>query len=140
MDTELFKKIRDGEIIETKEFKVLEIRRGTDDWKKYNVYSSILDLIDAGYISGDSSPDGNYTNLKVTKNGLEVYKFWSTPINKFGKPTILEVIRNAIIGVFAGKFVYWLIVTSILILVPTFNENAREFLVNVLNWFIKLLS
>ncbi len=140
MDMELFEKIRDGIIVETNEFKVSVIRRGTDDWKKDNAYNSILHLISSGYISGESCADGNYRNLKVTSKGEEVYKFWSTPIKNIGKPTPIEVMRNGIISIFAGKIVYWVVVTILLILVPTFSQTARGVLINVLNWVITLLS
>lgn len=144
MDVELFEKIRQGELSSTDEFQVRAIRRGTDDSARYKTYCSLLDMISEGYIEGAESADGclgpNYSDLKVTKSGLEVYKFWMTPISQFGKPTLWEVSRNGVLSAFAGKLVWWLVASVILILIPTISETAREYLRLFLNWLLSLLS
>lgn len=143
MEVELFEKVKQGELTSTDEFQVPAIRRGTDDSAKYATYRSLLGMISAGYIQGVKGADGclgpNYSGLKVTKLGLEVYKFWTTPISQFGKPTLWETCRNGVLSAFAGKLAWWLVATSVLILIPTFSETAREYLRLSLNWLSGLL-
>lgn len=144
MEVELFQKIQSGEVTSTEEFQVLKIRRGTDDSSKYKTYCSLLEMISEGYIEGEKSTDGclgpNYRGLKVTRSGLEVLKFWKTPIGQVGKPTLLEVCRNGVLSAFAGKVVWWLVASIVFILIPTFSETAREYLRFFLNWLLGLLS
>lgn len=140
MQVDLFEKIKKGEIISTNNFQVKSIRRGTDDSQKYDTYIAILNMISRGYIEGTNDIQGclgpNYNNLKVTKSGLEVYKFLKTPINQIGKPTILEVLKNGIVGTFVGRITWWFVATAIIILIPTFNEDARNLLKQVLSWLL----
>jgi len=144
VEVELFEKVKQGELTSTDEFQVAAIRRGTNDSEKYKTYCSLLDMISEGYIQGVKSADGclgpNYSGLQVTKSGLDVYKFWRTPISQIGKPTLWEVCRNGVLSAFAGKLVWWLVATIILILIPTFSETAREYLRLSLNWLLSLLS
>jgi len=144
VEVELFEKIKQGELTSTDEFQVPAIRRGTNDSAKYETYCSLLDMISEGYIQGVKSADGclgpNNSGLQVTKSGLEVYKFWTTPISQIGKPTLWEACRNGVLSAFAGKLIWWLVATSVLILVPTFSETAREYLRLSLNWLSSLLS
>lgn len=128
LEIELFEKIKSGEITSTKEFRVMQIRHGTDDWKKDKTFWAILSFLEAGYITGkriNDDENGNYESLKVTSSGLQVYKFMKTPISDFGKPTFWEVCKNGIISAFAGKVIWWLIATVIIIIVPSFNEEAQ---------------
>lgn len=144
MEIELFEKIKNGDLTSTDEYQVPAIRSGTDDSSKYKSYCSLLDMISEGYIEGEKSADGclgpNYSNLKVTSSGLEVWKFWKTPISQIGKPTLLEVCRNGVLSAIAGKVVWWLVASVVLILIPTFSETAREYLRLLLNWLLGLLS
>lgn len=143
MKVELFEKVKNGELTSTDEFQVPAIRRGTNDSEKYKIYRSLLNMISDGYIDGIKSEDGcsgpNYSSLQVTKSGLEVYKFWMTPISQIGKPTFWEVCRNGVVSAFAGRLVWWLVVSIVLFLIPTFSETAREYLRVCLNWLLSLL-
>lgn len=143
MKVELFEKVKNGELTSTDEFQVPAIRRGTNDSEKYKIYRSLLNMISDGYIDGIKSEDGclgsNYSSLQVTKSGLEVYKFWMTPISLIGKPTFWEVCRNGVVSAFAGRLVWWLVVSIVLFLIPTFSETAREYLRVCLNWLLSLL-
>lgn len=140
MQVDLFEKIKKGIVKRTNDFQVESIRRGTDDSYKYNTYLAILDMISEGYVEGNKDIQGylgpNYNNLKVTKSGLEVYKFWKTPINQIGKPTRTEVLKNAIIGIFVGRLAWWFVATCIIILIPTFNENTRNLLKQIISWLL----
>ena|GEM_PF-4041013 len=144
MEIELLEKVKRGQLTSTDEFQVPAIRRGTNDSEKYNTYCSLLDMISNGYIEGVKSTDGflgpNYCRLQVTKSGLEVYKFWRTPISQIGKPTLWEVFRNGVLSAFAGRLVWWLVASIVLILIPTFSETARECLRLSLKWLLSLLS
>lgn len=144
MKVNLFEKVKDKEITSTEGFQVEIIRSGTDDSEKHETYSSLRHMISEGYIEGVEGNRGcvgpNFKELKVTKTGLEVYKFWKTPINQIGKPTLFEACRNGIVGAFAGKIVWWVITATVLILVPTFSEDAREILKDILYWFIGIIS
>lgn len=144
MQVELFEKVKQGKITSTDEFQVSAIGRATSDSEKYNTYCSLLDMISEGYIEGVKSSDGclgpNYSSLQVTKSGLEVYKFWMTPISQIGKPTLWEVCRNGVLSAFAGKLVWWLVASTFLILIPTFRETAIEYLSLSLNWLLSMLS
>lgn len=144
MQVDLFEKIKNGKITSTNDFRVESIRRGTDDSHKYNTYTSILNMISEGYVEGIKDIQGgvgpNYNNLKVTKSGLEVYKFLKTPINQIGKPTKLEVLGNGIMGTFVGRLVWWFVATGILILIPTFNEDSRDLLKQALSWLLRIAS
>lgn len=144
MEVELFEKVKQGKLTSTDEFQVSAIGRVTSDSEKYNTYCSLLDMISEGYIEGVKSADGclgpNYSSLQVTKSGLEVYKFWMTPISQIGKPTLWEVCRNGVLSAFAGKLVWWLVASTVLILIPTFSETAREYLRLSLNWLLSMLS
>lgn len=105
-------------------------------------YIALLNMIENKYIEGikDKNIDLNYKNLKVTKNGLEIYNFLKTPINKIGKLSFLEICKNGIVGEFAGRLTWWLIATGILILIPTFNEDAKNLLIKFIKWILTLLS
>ncbi len=144
MNVELFEKIKNGEIVRTDEFQVTAIRRGTDDSSKYETYVAILDLVSAGYVEGEKSVEGcngpNYKNLKVTKSGLKVRKFWRTPIDQIGKPALLEACRNGVVSMFAGRIVWWLFAGTVLFLIPTFSTDARSWLVDVLSWIIEKIE
>lgn len=134
LEIELFEKIKSGEITSTKEFRVMQIRRGTDDWKKDKTFWAILHLLEAGYITGDrikGDENGNYESLQVTSSGLEVYKFMKTPISDFGKPTFLEICKNGIISAFAGKIIWWLVATVIIVAIPSFNEKAQAIVTSI---------
>ena len=138
VDVKLFDKVKNGEVTSTDEFQVPSIRRGTDDSEKYGIYSSLLNMISEGYLEGEKSEDGclgpNYRGLRVTRDGLDVWKFWTIPISQIGKPTLWEVFRNGLLSAFAGKVALWLVGGIVLILIPTFNEDARELLVYFANW------
>jgi len=144
MEVELFEKIKNGDLTSTDEYQVPAIRRGTDDSLKYKIYCFLLDMISEGYIEGEKGTDGclgpNYSGLKVTSSGIEVWKFWKTPISQVGKPTLWEVCRNGVLSAFAGRLVWWLVASVVLILIPTFSETAREYLRSFLNWLLGLLS
>lgn len=144
MEVKLFEKVKQGELTSTDEFQVPAIRRGTNDSAKYKTYCSLLDMISEGYIEGAKSTDGclgpNYSGLQVTKSGMEVYKFWTTSISQIEKPTLWEVCRNGVLSAFAGKLVWWLVASSVLILMPAFSETAREYLRLLLDWLLSLLS
>ena len=144
MEVELFEKVKQGNLTSTDEFQVSAIGRATSDSEKYNTYCSLLDMISEGYIKGVKSADGclgpNYSNLQVTKSGLEVYKFWMTPISQIRKPTLWEVFRNGVFSALAGKLVWWLVASTVLILIPTFSETAREYLRLFLNFLLTMFS
>ena len=143
MRVDLFEKIKNGEIVCTDGFQVEVIHRGTDDVDRYDTYISLLDMISDGHIEGKESDRGclgpNYRDLKATKSGLKTYCFWKTPIDQIGKPTFLEACRNGVLGTLAGRTVWWLIATSVLILIPTFSNDARALLKSFLNWLLELL-
>lgn len=144
MEVELFDKVKRGELTSTDEFQVPAIRQGTNDSAKYKNYCTLLDMISEGYIEGVKSANGclgpNYSSLQVTKTGLEVYKFWVTPISQIGKPTFWEVCRNGVFSAFAGKLVWWFVASIVLILVPAFNETATAYLIMLLNWILSLIA
>ncbi|MFL7866280.1 hypothetical protein [Vibrio cincinnatiensis] len=138
LEVELFEKVRSGEITSTKEFRVNSIRRGTDDWKKDKTFSTLLHYIDSGYITGVYTPDenGNYESLKITPKGLEVYNFMTTPMNRLCKPTFWEVCRNGIISAFAGKIVWWVVATIVLIVFPSILETVTTWIKTAANWVL----
>ena len=142
MQVNLFEKVKNGTITNTNKFNIKAISKKNDSPEKYNTYISLLTMIEHKYIEGtkDKSKKLNYKNLKVTKKGLETYKFLKTPINKIGKLTFFEVCKNGIIGGFAGRLTWWLVATSIIILIPTFNEDTRNLLKQFLSWILTLLS
>jgi len=144
VEVELFDKVKRGELTSTDEFQVPAIRQGTNDSAKYKNYCTLLDMISEGYIEGVKSANGclgpNYSSLQVTKTGLEVYKFWVTPISQIGKPTFWEVCRNGVFSAFAGKLVWWFVASIVLILVPAFNETATAYLIMLLNWILSLIA
>lgn len=143
MKVDLFEKVKKGELTSTDEFQVPAIRRGTNDSEKYKIYRSLLKMISDGYIDGIKSEDGclgpNYSSLQVTKSGLEVYKFWITPISQIGKPTFWEVCRNGVVSAFAGRLVWWFVAGIVLCLIPTFGETATEYLRVCLDSLLSLL-
>lgn len=126
LKTELFEKIKSGEITSTAQYQISSIRPGTDDSKKHSIYISLLSMIHDKHIQGTPTSQGslgpNYNNLKVTKSGLKLYKFYSMPISKFGKPSIIEVCINAIIGMFASK-ITWFLICFIILLIP---QNIKQ--------------
>lgn len=142
MEVDIFEKVKNGKITCTNEFNVKVISRKDNSSKKYNIYIALLNMIENKYIEGikDKNIDLNYKNLKVTKNGLEIYNFLKTPINKIGKLSFLEICKNGIVGEFAGRLTWWLIATGILILIPTFNEDAKNLLIKFIKWILTLLS
>lgn len=131
MNRELFESVKDGKIQETEGFQVSCIENRTDasNLKKYR---ALLAMIVDGHIDGIRSADDeagpNYRDLKVTKSGLEYYRILTTPINDILKPTLWETCRNAVIGKLAGNAVLWLLGIIMVILIPTFNEDARKYL------------
>ncbi|MCR9494301.1 hypothetical protein NB493_02645 [Vibrio alginolyticus] len=143
LEVELFERVKSGDITSTNEFRVKAIRRGTDDWQKDKTFRALLHFIDSGYIAGiyvADDTDGNYESLKVTPKGLEVYKLMMTPIDQLGKPSFLEVCRNGIISAFAGKVVYWVTATIILIVFPSILETAEDWLKMVVHWLSELVA
>lgn len=130
MDVKVFEKVQSGEITTTVDFQVKSISHGTDEGYRYKVYRSLLSMISDGYIDGTKIQEGylgpNFDHLKVTKLGEKNYNFLSTPISKLGKPTVIEVIKNGVIGGIAGKVASKVILTTAVILIPTVSEDVRN--------------